>query len=583
MGKIMDTILDVIHERAKARPESAAIMYKVGGRYVEVPWRDLFGRVETLACVLDDWGLRPGDRAAILCGTRWEWTAADLAVTMLGGIMVPVYPQLPKEDARYILEHCGAGYVFCEDQEQLRKVMQVRDGLDSLERVVVIDAPEEDFGGVETFDDMLDRGKTIMAEKVGLIEEKLRSIGPDDTMTIVYTSGTTGPPKGAVLACRGFEFNTENVSGIIDFQEGNRTIAYLPLAHVYERFVQYAALSRGVVYCYAESLEKLGDGLREIRPHLMPGVPRVYEKAHAGIMKAIDESGPVKRFLARWALGVGRRVFDAGQKDRNPGPRLRFSHVLADRLVFAKVRQNLGGRLRSAIVAAAPVSPELCAFFQSLGVPLVEGWGMTETTAPATLNPIGMARVGTAGVPFEGLELKLAEDGEILVRGPSVLKGYYRDEEATQEAFDEDGFLRTGDLGGFDEAGYLKITGRKKDILINSYGKNIAARNIEDRFMDDPVFSGCVVYGDGKKYLTAVLCLSSECGLDPTDTDTVAEVQRRVDRINDVLPNFEKVRGFVLVDHPFSVETGEITPTLKVKRAEVIRKHKRELDALYDD
>ena len=579
----MDTILDKIHARAIHKPDSIAVMYKEDGVFREVKWKEFFRRIQFLARVLDQWGLKPGDRAAIQCGTRWEWTVCDMAVTMMGGIMVPVYPQLPDEEARYILEHCGARFVFCEDAEQLGKIRRERSKLPDIQRIVVIDAPEDVSEEEEVFANLLREGGSLGEGRDHLIEERLAAIHPDDPMTIVYTSGTTGPPKGAVLACRGFEFNTDAVSRFISFAEGNRTIAYLPLAHVYERFVEIGALSRGVIYCYAESLEKLAENLSEIKPHLMPGVPRVYEKIHAGMMAKLDAAPPLKRRLATWALGVGRDMFETRTQGRSPGLGLSLSHAIADRLIFSKIRQKLGGCLESAVVAAAPVSPDLCAFFQGLGIPMVEGWGMTETTAPATLSPKGRVKVGTAGIPFEGLDLKIAEDGEVLVKGPTVMKGYYRNEEATRETFDENGYLMTGDLGEIDEDGYLKIVGRKKDIVINSYGKNIAARNIEDKFMDDPMFSGCVVFGDGKKYLTAVVCLSPESNLDPLAADTRGAVQVQVEAINGTLPRFEQVKGFVISDHEFSVETGEITPTLKVKRSQVINNNLEALEALYTD
>lgn len=579
----METILDQIHIRALEKPESTAVMYKEGGDFREFTWRDFHGRVEAMAFWLDQWGLRAGERAAIQCGTRWEWTVADLAVTLLGGIMVPIYPQLPAGEAAYILDHCAARFLFCEDGEQLRKALEIRDGLPDLEGLALIDRSPDSPRDVPVFGDLLEQGRDLRGGRENLLAHRLESIRPDDPMTIVYTSGTTGPPKGAVLACRGFGFNTEAVSRFIAFEEGQRTIAYLPLAHVYERFVQYGALSRGVIYCYAESLEKLVEGLGEIRPHLMPGVPRVYEKAHAAIMNGIQNGPALKRHLAQWALGVGKTMFECRQREEEAGLALRLKHAVADRLVFGKIRARLGGRLKSAVVAAAPVSPELCAFFQGIGVPMVEGWGMTETTAPASLSPVDRVRVGTAGIPFDGLDLRIADDGEIQVKGPSILKEYYRDEEATRAAFSEDGYLLTGDLGEIDGDGFLRIVGRKKDIVINSYGKNIAARNIEDRFVQDPAFSGCVVFGDGKKYLTAVLCLSEESGMDPDGEGTRDLVSRKVDSINESLPRFEKVRGFILSDHEFSVESGEVTPTLKVKRAQVIANHRDELEALYED
>ncbi len=591
---LVDTVLDKILARAVERPDSTAIMHKVEGRYLEVSWAEFFGRVEALACALDEMGLRPGDRVTIQAWTRPEWTIIDLAVTMMGGIVVPIYPQLLAGECAYILGHAAVRFAFLENQSQLEKIEQVRPGLPALERLAVIDGrPGE---GVDSYAELIGRGEQLRPARPGLLRERLASIRPRDAMTIVYTSGTTGHPKGAVLACEGFEFNAAAVVDVLHLREGQRIIAYLPLAHVYERFCQYAALSRGVVYCYAESIEKLGANLREIRPHIMPGVPRVYEKAYASILEKIENGPAWKRRLARWALAVGRKAFAAQQRGNAPDLATRLARRVADRLVLSKIRAALGGCLEYAVVAAAPVSPDLCAYFCSLGVTLLEGWGMTETTAPASINPPERIRVGTAGPPFPGVSIRLDEDAEILIKGPSLFREYFRDEQATRAAFTPDGFFRTGDLGELDAEGYLKIVGRKKDIIINSYGKNIAARNIEDLFMQDPLFSGCVVFGDGKQYLTAVLSLATgsllswagKMSIDCSDYRSLTVlpavremVSAQVDRLNGDLPNFERIRNFIIADHEFSIESGEITPTLKIKRAEVIRRFKKELEALY--
>lgn len=590
----MDTILDKIYARAKDEPGSIAMQYKQDGRWIQVTWREFFGRIEALACALDELGLEPGDRVTIQSWTRREWTEVDLAVSMLGAIIVPIYPQLLANECQYILDHAGVRLIFCEDQEQLDKIERVWGQLPALQRAVVFSGPAKER--VEAYAEVIRRGDSLRPEKSGLIASRLESMKPQDAMTIVYTSGTTGPPKGAVLANRGFDFNSAAIERMLDLEAGQRYIAYLPLAHAYERFSQYACLSRGLVYSYAESIEKLAGSLKEIRPHIMAGVPRVYEKAYASILDKIENGPAWKKSLAHWAFGVGRRVFDARQSGRSPGLVLHLAHLVADRLVFSKIRQGLGGCLKYAVVAAAPVSPELCAFFNSLGVIMPEGWGMTETTAPASINPPDRIRLGTAGPPFEGVTLKLDSDSEILVKGPSLLKEYYKDEKATRESFTPDGFFRTGDLGEFDEQGYLKIVGRKKDIIINSYGKNIAARNIEDHFMEDPLFAGCVVFGDNQKYLTAVLSLATEFLMswadrnqpghgsytDLVETQAVKDlVLAQVARINRKLPNYEQVRNFILADHEFSVETGEITPTLKIKRTEVIKRYQKKLQALY--
>jgi long-chain acyl-CoA synthetase len=596
------TILDKIYARARDEPDSIAVQYKQAGRWVQLTWGEFFGRVEALACALDDLGLKPGERVTIQSWTRPEWTEVDLAVTMLGAIVVPIYPQLLSDECRYILDHAGVRFVFCEDQEQLDKIERVWDELPRLQKAFLFvqsdrsDLSDRSDSRVAPYANLLHRGEELRPSRRGLLTSRLESINPQDTMTIVYTSGTTGPPKGAVLTNRGFDFNADAIEQALDLEAGQRYIAYLPLAHVYERFSQYACLSRGLVYSYAESIEKLAEGLKEIRPHIMAGVPRVYEKAYASILDKLEKGPAWKKHLAHWAFGAGRRVFEARQQGRFVGLRLRMAHLVADRLVFSKIRRGLGGCLKYAIVAAAPVSAQLCAFFNSLGVIMPEGWGMTETTAPASINPPGRIRVGTAGPAFEGVTLKLDSDSEILVKGPNLLKEYYKNEKATRESFTEDGFFRTGDLGEMDEAGYLKIVGRKKDIIINSYGKNIAARNIEDHFMEDPLFAGCVVYGDNQKYLTAVLSLSTEFLMswadknDPSHksysdlvkTQAVKDlVLAQVARINRKLPNYEQVRNFILADHEFSAETGEITPTLKIKRGEVIKRYRKDLETLY--
>ncbi|MBN1945953.1 MAG: long-chain fatty acid--CoA ligase [Bradymonadales bacterium] len=592
----MRTILHTVVERAKTKPGSPALLYKVQDRWIQESWGELYDRVECLAYALDHLGIRRGDRIGIQAWTCPEWTVADLAATLMGVIIVPLYPQYPAPICRYILDHAGVVFLFCEDQEQLDKIQTLRADLPALANLALFNPSPAAGPQVPTLAELVVKGREIRQTSSGLIEGWLEVVRPEDVMTIVYTSGTTGPPKGVVLSNRGFDFGIEAITRLMAVKEGERLLAFLPLAHVYERFMQYLGLANGIVYSYAGSIERLTESLKEIRPHYMPGVPRVYEKAYSAILGRIESGPRLKGLLAHWAIGVGRRVVEARQSERPIGPLLRLQHEAADRLVFRKIRQALGGNLRIAAVSAAPISAEICTFFNSIGVTLLEAWGMTETTAPVTVNPPDKPRMGTAGLPFEGAELKIAEDGEILVKAPNVLLEYYRDEEATRAAFDQDGFFYTGDLGRLDEKGYLQIIGRKKDILITSYGKNISVRNIEERFLMESIFAGCVVLGDGKPYLTAVFSLAEEPLLrwareQGMTTSRYQElvghpktremVQARVNAINQELARVEQVRDFVLADHPFSVETGEMTPTLKFRRSEVAKRYRKQVEELY--
>ena len=560
--------------------------------------------VRILAAALFGRGIAKGDRIALISETRREWTIADLAILAAGAVTVPVFPTLTADEVGYILENSGARLVFAEDAAQTRKVLEAiaAAATGAVEAVVVFsgEPPPDAELPVLTLRALEREGMTATDEQLAAVDEASTETVPDDIATIVYTSGTTGVPKGAMITHGNILFNIGAITEVLAPEAGERSVAYLPLAHVYERFSQFCAIHRALPYCFVESLGKLADNLQELKPVTIPGVPRVYEKLYQRIIEAAESGSLLKRRLFFWALEKGKQALEVEANGEEPSPGLRISRAVADRLVFSKVRAKFGGVVKRCICAAAPVSKDILEFFLALGIPVFEGWGMTETTAPGSINFEGHNRPGTVGLPLPGVEIHIADDGEVLARGGSVFKGYWKMPEETAETL-VDGWLHTGDLGSLDEDGYLTITGRKKELIITSGGKNIAPAAIEGLFDTDPLISHLVVYGDNRKYLTALVSLDPE-GLEKfalaggltggegrTDyaalaghRDVMEAVRTSIAGQNGNLSPFMTVKAFHLLDHDLTVESGELTPTLKVKKNVLFERYSADLDAMYE-
>ncbi len=591
------TVVHCLFGNADQTPEQTGYKLKRNGIWVEVSWKEAANIVLKVAYGLYSLGVKREEKVSIVAQTRFEWIMSDLGIMTLGAITIPIYPTLLPHNIEYIINHSDTVLVFAENKEQVDKLYRIKEKIPNVRKVVVFDW-DDSFNDdwLMKWDDLLKMGEEAQKKEPELYKKWLDQISEEDVATIIYTSGTTGLPKGAMIIHRNIMANARDVGKILEHEEKEFTIGYLPVSHAYERINALGAVVHRLVYGIAESLDKVGENLRDIRPSLLPGVPRVYEKLYQRINQMIEESPPLKKKIFNWAKKVGEEMLKYKEKGRNPPLSLRVKYAVANKLVFEKLREAVGGKLKFGITAAAPLSPEIIKFFQSLGIPLYEGYGMTECMAPATMNTPKENKIGTVGKPLPSAQIKIAEDGEILIKGPSVFIGYYKNEEETRKTLDDEGWLHTGDLGELDEDGFLKITGRKKELIITAGGKNISPQEIENTFGQDPYITHIVPYGDQKKFLTAVISpnreelekWAKEKGIKYSSFEELTkhpEVQKfykeLVDKYNKLLPSYETIKYFILADHEFSIETGEITPTLKVKKNVVISRYRDELEKLY--
>jgi long-chain acyl-CoA synthetase len=543
-------------------PDQPAYLEEREDGWRPVPWEEAAERVEALAAGLLARGVRHGDRIAILGRTRLEWILLDWAVMSIGAVVVGLYPTSSAKECEYILGHCEAVLAFTEDDEQTRKLVSIRGSLPQLREIIPFD--------------WLDK-----LESDGRLARHLRPdpVGEDDLATLIYTSGTTGPPKGCMLTHRNLVTAAKRVVEGMN-QPGDICLLFLPLAHSYGRLAHQAATHRGTTVALVADVTRVPEALATVRPTVLPAVPRVYEKIHANALGEIERAGGLHRRIGLWALRVGARTSRAGRDGTRVSGVLAQQQRLADRLVFSKVRERLGGRLRIGISGAAPLSPDVMEFFHALGVPVIEGYGLTETASSATVNEPGDFRIGTVGRPVDGAEVRLAEDGEILIRSESIFAGYYRDPEATAAALTDDGWLRTGDVGEIDDEGFLRITDRKKDLIITAGGKNIAPQNLENALKTSRFVSQALVVGDRRPYVAALVTLD-EAELASSDRDAKALVQELVDDVNRDRTRVEQIKRFVILPRDFSQEEGEVTPTLKLRRKVIHEHFADEIERLY--
>lgn len=567
------------------------------GQWVPVTYRQTGEAVREIAGGLMALGLSRGDRSAILSSTRLEWVLADIGNIVGGFITVPIYPSSMPEQVEYILSHSGSRVVFVEDEAQWEKVAQVRGRLPALAAVVLLDGSAAGREGTIDLASLRKAGAAHLAVDPDAIDRRTEEIGPDDDLTIIYTSGTTGPPKGVVTRHRNYAFIVSSCLEAVPIRKGQTILHFLPLAHSLGRLEHFLSFDAMMVSAFARSIQTVADDLAAVRPEIMFSVPRLYEKFYARVAAKVEEEGGVKRKIFQWALRVGGEVSRRKQRREPVRGLLAVKARFAERLVFAKIRERLGGRLAFFVSGGAPLAPEIAEFFHAMGILILEGYGMTENSTVTAVNRLDHYKFGTVGKPLPGTEVRIAEDGEILIRGGHVFKEYFHDPQATAEAVDAEGWLHSGDVGTLDEDGFLRITDRKKDIIVTSGGKNIAPQNIENLLKTDPLISQAFVYGDRRKYLTALITLAPEeigrwareNGLSDTDPALLARhprveaiMRQRVDALNRRLASFEQVKKFVLLGTDFSQETGELTPTLKVKRKVVTAKYGALLDALYE-
>jgi len=577
---------------AAARYRATALRYPHGDGWRELSYADLGAAAREVAKGLIALGVKPGERVAILSNTRSEWTIADLGGLCAGAVVVPVYQTNSPEECRYVLEHSGSMAIFCEDADQAAKLAEVREELPALRHVILFEGESE---GAVTFDELRAGGADVTDEQ---LDERLGATAEDDLATIVYTSGTTGPPKGCMLSHRNLRSAVDGARARVPFAAGGDVVyIFLPLAHVLTRLVQFTALDAGAQLAFwHRDPKRIVADVGEIAPTHLPSVPRVFEKIYTAATSKVAAAGGVKAKLFWWAVGVGREVRSRQRKGGRNGLLLDAQHRLADKLVLHKVRELFGGRITLALTGAAPIDVDILSFFHATGVWVLEGYGMSETSSLSTLNTIEEHRLGTVGRAIPGQEVRIADDGEILMRGPNVFLGYYRDESATKATL-QDGWLRSGDLGELDADGYLSITGRKKDLIITSSGKNISPSNIENALKLCRWVSQAVVYGDRRPYLTALLtldpdeaaALAAKVGAPDGDPAALAahpgvreELQAAVDESNRRFARIEQVKRFEILERDLSQAEQELTPSLKVKRNVVYERHAERFSGMYD-
>jgi long-chain acyl-CoA synthetase len=583
------TLADLLPLSAELYGSTPAVRFKQGEEWVSRSFDQVQETVRSLSLGLIDLGVAKGDKVSILANTRAEWTYFDFAALSAGAVVVPIYQTNSPEECQYVLENSDAKVVVVEDDEQLEKIRAVRDQLPLLEHVVRMTGSSEDAISLE---DLAARGERRDAAEW---EARWKSVTPADVCTFIYTSGTTGPPKGCVISHGNYRSMLDMVNETSVIEEEDLTYLYLPLAHSFALLIQLGSFDLGATIAYWERDPlKILPNLVELKPTYFPSVPRIFEKIYTAASSGVDKEGGLKKALFNWSISTGMKMRAAERAGRKPGFVLGKSYEFADRKVLSKIRGLFGGNLRLAVSGAAPINPEILRFFDAAGVLVLEGWGMTETSTAATISKPDDFKVGTIGKPFPGCQVKIADDGEILVKGPNVFQGYYKNEEATREAI-VDGWLHTGDIGEIDADGFITITGRKKDIIITAGGKNITPANLENEIKQHPLVSQCVVVGDRKPYLVALVTLdpedavayAKEHGLpeDPAQLAKNAEVQKAIEdhvaTINEKFARVEQVKKVAILPRDLSQETGELTPTLKVKRAVVASKHEQEIEALY--
>jgi len=567
--------------------------------------RDWFDRVRDLALGLSSLGVGMGDRVAIMSESRPDWLTADFAILTLGGVTVPVYATLTAGQARYILQDAGARVAFVSTPEQLDKLQRIRHELPSLEAVVTFAPITHASASVLSLDALMERGHARLMGEWGVgrqFRDTAREIRPEQLATIIYTSGTTGEPKGVMLSHRNLVSNLLAGHTIVPVTPDDVSLSFLPLSHSFERLVSYVYLAHGVTIVFAESMDTVGRDLNIVRPTVMTGVPRVYEKFEARILERGHALPQPRRTLFHWGVRVAHARARAEGHGGRAGGILALEAALAERLVFSKIRENVGGRLWGLVSGSAPLPMHVAEFFHGIGLTITEGYGLTETSPIVTANPIDAPRLGTVGKPIPGVEVRIADDGEVLVRGPNVMMGYYNKPEETAAVL-KDGWFHTGDIGSIDAEGYLRITDRKKDLLVTSGGKKVAPQPVEAVLKRSPLVAEAVLLGDRRRFISALIVPDfialerrlKDLGRPPSAgqeddraalvrrDDVVALYEEIVDALNRELSQFERIKRFRLLPREFTIESGELTPTMKVKRKAVEQNRAAEIDEMYKD
>jgi long-chain acyl-CoA synthetase len=600
MAQYAETSMGAIFQnRAQKYGDKALVMYKnKQGAWEEVSWNTLNQMVRDLALFLINKGVQPGDKVALFSPNRYEWWVADLAIISVGAVNVPIYATNSAEESRYIIDNSDSKKCFVGTKEHMDKILKVKDKLPNLNDIIIFDDLEKPVAGVIALKDALKEGKA--ATNKDEFDKRLKPINIEDVATIIYTSGTTGNPKGVMLTHKNFVSNVNQAQAVDpDFLTGDHTfLSFLPLAHSLERTVgYYTPIFLGHKVAFAESTEKLLENFQEIRPTFLVSVPRIYEKIHSGITAKVSVAPPIKKALFGWAMGIARENLPYICENKERSGWFAVKYNIADKLIFSKLKVALGmNKLHAAISGGGPLSVSDAEFFLGMGIKVLEGFGLTETSPITHANKPKLIKAGSVGLPVKDTIIKIGEGGEVLIKGPQVMKGYYKNDAATKEAFTEDGFFRTGDIGEIDGDGYLKITGRIKDLIVTSGGKNISPQNIENSLVTSSFIEQLAVIGDNRKYLSALI-VPSFATLEAWAKEKNIPFSGRQDLIKNPevyklyeheieehmkdYARVEQIRKFVLLEKEWSQDTSELTPTMKVKRKVINQKYAKEIESLY--
>ncbi len=599
---------EMFQHRISSTPDADALAYPdASGTFQWLKWRQVGERVRHLACGLRSLGLSLEERAAIVSNTRYEWVLCDLAIGCATGAVTTIYPSTNEPGIAYILKDSSTRFVFAEDDKQVAKLRKIRDEIPGVEKVIVIDGAASADGWVMSLSQLEDLGRTWDKANAGAYEAGIQSVGPEHLATLIYTSGTTGDPKGVVLAHDCWVYEAEAMDGLGFLSPADKQFLWLPLSHSFGKVLEAAVIYIGIPTAIDGRIEKIVENMAKVQPTFSAAVPRIFEKAYNRIVGQAKDAGGVKYKIFKWSLDVGREVSQIRQKGGEPGGLLALKHAVADRLVFSKVRDRFGGKLRCFISGSAPLSRELAEFFHSVGILILEGYGLTETSAATFVNRPEKYRFGTVGFGLPGVQVKLApEDGEILLHSRGVMRGYHNKPEATAETLTADRWLRTGDIGTIDADGFLKITDRKKDLIKTSGGKYVAPQDLEGRLKTkSPLVGQVIVHGNNRNFCTALIAPEPDgllkWGIDNgkataadnllTDTAKYAKLsqepgvratlQAAVDALNAEINRYETIKKFHVLDKDLTIDDGDLTPSMKVKRKTVEAKYKAVLDSFY--
>jgi long-chain acyl-CoA synthetase len=593
-----NSIGEMFFAKRKSSPDKTAYMFKEAGEWKSVNFKDVVDQGEKIAAGLASLGIKKGDKVAIVSANRLEWALVDYATVSLGAVLVTIYPSLLKEQVRYILNDSEAKVVFAEDDVQMEKINSTKEKLSFLKNFITIDVKNSKIDAPWMgIDKLMDAGAAHLESDPNCVANALAEVTRDDWLTLIYTSGTTGEPKGAILTHGNLLSNVEGGLQCLTVGPDDTFLSFLPLSHVFERMAgHYLAFYAGATIAYAESIDAVPVNMGEVKPTVMASVPRLYEKMYARVLENVELGSGAKQKIFHWAVGVGKQYIHKVMYKQPIGGLLQFKRNLAYKLVFSKLAERVGGRIRFMISGGAPLSGEIAEFFGAAGIMILEGYGLTETSPLITVNTLDDFRYGFVGKVGPGIEVKIADDGEILAKGPNIMVGYYKKEAETKEVIDEEGWFHTGDIGHLED-GFLKITDRKKNILVTAGGKNIAPQPIESSMVTSKYIEQFLMIGDRRKFCSAVIVAAEEPLQKWADAkglkyNNYAElvalpgveelISADIDRLSAGLASYETIKKFILATAPFSIETGELTPSMKVKRKEVIKNYQKEIDAMYE-